>query len=315
MKNLIKGGREDLTRTERFLPIGFVQDKSTFPHALEFLNYACAHQVSQVELKYELALDERYNLRGPIAQQIRRVAEQNKISLSVHAPYDDGVSLGDVDADIKERTREQMRLCLEFAQKIGAKYITVHGGFYEIEHQQIVGDMLGRLDRVTVKDCVPYAEYRDLKNRTIDELGWLIDEAKPGGIKIALENFHDFSSFKVRFPIVPADFRECRAALGDTFYINFDSGHAHSTGIHISDFIEDVGVHNIIGTHLHDNDRLSDQHLPILKGTIDFPSFFEQYFLRGWNFPINLENKHSNDLLQSLAVVRSQNWEKWREAK
>ena len=304
-----------MTETTPQLPIGIVQDKYALPSALEFLNFACQTQVHYAEFKYELALDKSFNLRGPVAETIRRKAEQNNISLSVHAPYNDGVSLGDPDPEVKERTRDQMRSCLEFAGKIGARYITVHGGFFEIEPKQKVTDTLGKPNRFTVKDFVSVQEYADLKKRTIDELGWLIAEAKGYGVKIALENFHDFSSFKVRFPLVPQDFRECREALGDTFFINYDSGHGHSTGIHILDFIEGVGVQNIIGTHLHDNNQVADEHLPVLEGSIDFQSFFERYLQEGWTFPLNLENKNATDLLKSLEVVRGQNWKTWRAAK
>lgn len=286
--------------------IGFVQDKFAFPNALEFLELAVKKDVGHTEFKFEADLDAKFDLRGATAKNLRAIASANRINLSVHAPYNKGVSLGDVDPQIRSNTKKQMLNCLEFAEKIEAQYITVHGGFFEIEHQQSVTKSLGKPDRIRVKDLVSKASYGDLKKRTIDELGWLIEQGNKHGVKIALENFHDFSSFKVRFPLVPEDFQECRLALGDTFFINYDSGHGHSTGIHIVDFIEQLGVENVVGTHLHDNNEKADLHLPIFQGTVDFTAFFERYKQEGWNFPLNLESKNYQDLMAGLQVLEQQ---------
>ena len=115
----------------------------------------------------------------------------------------------------------------------------------------------------------------------------------------ALENFHDFSNFKVRYPIIPEDFKEIGEVLGDSFSINYDTGHGHSTGIHILKFIKAIGVSNIMGTHLHDNHQLGDEHLPIYQGTVDFDAFFRAYKENHWDFPLNIEVKNLEDLLQS----------------
>ena len=275
----------------------------------------CDMGVSFVELKYEVVLDRRFSLRGRLAQQIKEKANKHRIGLSVHAPYDDGVSLGDPDEQIQLNTREQMRRSLQFASEIGARYLTVHGGFFEIDHQPLVAQTMGQPNRVTVKQLVSEGQYNALKARTINELRWLIAEGSQYGVKIALENFHDFSTFKVRFPITPQDFQECREALGDAFFITYDSGHGHSTGIHIVDFVRALGIENIIGTHLHDNNQLGDQHLPIFKGTIDFKSFFEHYLTEEWQFPLNIETKNYVDLIKSYETLKNLDWQSWEGVK
>ncbi|HAI52153.1 MAG TPA: hypothetical protein DCL99_02520 [Firmicutes bacterium] len=283
--------------------IGIVQDKYAFPDALHFLELGKRLGAQHLELKFELNLDAQYNLRGPTALEIRKKAEQHRISLSVHAPYDDGVNLGAADSETWAETRRQMMACLHFADKIGAQYITVHGGHFEIEPQTIVAETLGQPNRVTVRQRADQAEFAALKARTLEELSWLVGEGSRLGIKVALENFHDFSTFKVRFPLNPEDFQECLAAVSG-LYVNYDSGHGHSTGLHILDFIHGIGVKHIIGTHLHDNKRLGDEHLPLLQGTIDFASFFTSYLQENWAFPLNVEAKNLADLEASWAVLK-----------
>lgn len=287
--------------------IGLVQDKYAFPNALDFLDLGCKMGANHVEFKFEMDLDQKYNLRDKLASQIRLKAEKHQISLSVHAPYNDGVNLGDVDPSVCAETKKQMQACLQFAEKIGALYITVHGGFFETEHQPIVAETLGRADRVTVKECVAQEKYEALKDRTIEGLIWLVKEAKHYGVKVALENFHDFSTFKVRFPLTPEDFAECKARVGEDLFAIYDSGHGHSTGIHIVDFIRAIGIENILGTHLHDNNQLADDHLAISEGTVDFASFFATYRSEKWGFPLNVEAKNLTDLQKSFGILRQLN--------
>lgn len=85
--------------------IGIVQDKYAFPDALHFLELGKRLGAQHLELKFELNLDAQYNLRGPTALEIRKKAEQHRISLSVHAPYDDGVNLGAADSETWEEDR------------------------------------------------------------------------------------------------------------------------------------------------------------------------------------------------------------------
>lgn len=271
--------------------IGIVQDKRVFPNAEEFLHLGYEIGARHVEFKYEARLDQPYNLRGEMAARLREFAQAKGITFSVHAPYDQGISFGDPSPEVQALTKQRMLECLEFAEKIGAAYITVHGGAVDVEPDEEVKAQIGAPNRITIRNKVSKHVFAELKERTFTDLAWFIAQGQARGIVIAVENFHDFSFSKLKFPILPADFVELREVLGDSFSINFDSGHAHSTGIQILDFISKVGVEHIIGTHLHDNHQLSDEHLPIFAGTVDFPSFFKSYQELDWQFPLNIEIK------------------------
>lgn len=284
--------------------IGVVQDKYAFPNALEFLEMARELGADHAELKYELKAELEQQLSGETAKEIRSFAEVNSISLSVHAPYDDGVNFGDMSQIGQEITRQHMLACLDFCQLIGAQYITIHGGFYTIEPQPLVQKTLGKgSERIAIRSLVPKHDFLKLKDHVLQSFAWFKEEAEKRGLVMAIENLHDFSDFKVRFPITPQDLLECKDYLGPDIRINYDSGHAHSTDNHIVDFIQTIGPEFIIGTHLHDNDKSSDLHLPIFQGTVDFASFFQHYLNENWFFPLNIEAKNYNDLVDSVSTL------------
>ena len=286
--------------------IGIVQDKRSFPNPEEFLKLGYELGAQHVEFKYEARLDQAYNIRGEMAGRLREFAQEKGITLSIHAPYDQGISFGDPNPEVQAITRQRMLECLEFAEKISATYITVHGGSVEVKPEEEVKAGLGTPNRVTMRDKVSSTVFAALKERTFNDLAWFIREGRARGIVIAIENYHDFSFSRLRYPIIPSDFTECRQVLGDCFSINFDSGHAHSTGIHILDFISGVGPENIVGTHLHDNNQLTDEHLAIFAGTIDFAAFFRIYKESQWQFALNIEIKDRDRFFTCWDILKSQ---------
>jgi sugar phosphate isomerase/epimerase len=285
--------------------IGVVQDKICFSNAIDFLNLAHELECQWVELKYEAALDHQYGLRNEAGTKIKRLANLYGIGLSVHAPYNDGLNLGHPDRKVREKTREQMMACLEFCNIIGASYLTVHGGFYETEPNLLVGKK-GRInnERISIRDLVPKSHLDELKERVLTQIDWLIGETKKLDLVVALENLHDFSNFKVRFPVTPSDFLVCKKVLGDKIQFVYDLGHGHSTLFHINEFVDKVGDDRIAGTHLHDNNQIDDEHLPVGQGTVDFRGFLTKYIQNGWKFPLNIEVKSYSDLIASIKSLR-----------
>lgn len=286
--------------------IGIVQDKRAFPDPEVFFGLAMELGARHIEFKYEERLANQYGLKGETALRLRDMAQARGVTLSIHAPYDDGISFGDPRAEVNARTRQQMEDCLDFAHRIDARYITVHGGSVEVEPDYEVKAALGQPNRVTLRDKAPKATFEALKERTYKDLSWFIAEGRARDVAIALENYHDFSFFRLRYPILPEDFQECKQVLGEELFINFDTGHAHSTGIHILDFMNQIGPENILGTHLHDNHQFGDEHLPIFFGTIDFEAFFQAYHQGEWQFPLNIEAKDQQDLMISWHLLQAQ---------
>jgi sugar phosphate isomerase/epimerase len=281
-----------------YLTIGAVQEKRVFPDHAAFLSQVISWGFDSIEFKYEVRIDPDGMLRGGLGTRLGRIAHDHNIRVSVHAPYDDGMNLGTSDPSLLQETRKRVKYSIEFAQRVNAKHLTVHGGFLE----------LGKMhDSEEERGCRPYEIARqragekavsELKARIFEEVGRVMEYGAKRGIKVALENLHGFSRTRVRFPVTPQDFTECREALGKLSIV-YDTGHAHSTGLEPTEFISKVGPGDIIGTHIHDNDGTGDLHLPVGRGNIRFDHMLRDYVRLGWNFPLNIEVRSVEDFEES----------------
>ncbi len=285
------------------LLIGAVQEKRVFPSHYGFLDLAVSLGLKWVEFKYEERLDRDGTMRYGAGTRLGEYAAANNIEVSVHAAFDDGINLGTKNKELLHITRRRVRESVDFAERVNAKYLTVHGGFYSLGYA-----LTPRSENLLppfqqVREELGGKEFAGLKTRIYQEIGALREYAKQRGVVVALENLHGFSYDRTRFPVTPQDFFECQAALGDDLPLVYDSGHANSTGLTASEFILAVGLNNIVGAHIHDNDGTDDQHLSLGEGNIDFPQFFLDYVENGAAFPLNFELRFKKHFIESKKFV------------
>jgi len=290
---------------EKRLLVGAVQNKEAFPDFFAFLEKARDWGSRWVEFKYERELDPGGRMRNLAGEDLGRLAEKYGIPVSVHAPYNPGINFGALDREIRTETRERMKACLDFASRVKARYITLHGGYLTIEAESLPEETgSGQPPYLLIRQRIPGEEFENLKQRIFTELRLFMAQAAARGIPVALENLHGFSDVKARFPITPEDYNECRVKLGEGVCLVYDTGHGNSTGLHIMDYINRVGAGRIAGAHIHDNEGNEDQHLPPGKGNIDFPAFFSYYLSNGLSFPLNLEMRSEKDFELSRFSIR-----------
>ncbi|HHT53755.1 MAG TPA: sugar phosphate isomerase/epimerase [Clostridiales bacterium] len=98
-----------------------------------------------------------------------------------------------------------------------------------------------------------------------------IEAAKKAGIGIAIENMVDFRGNRRRYcGGDPEELIELVDIINDpSVGICIDTGHAHLSGIHVGSFIRMVGP-RLQCTHISDNNRDGDTHLPPFMGSIDW---------------------------------------------
>jgi len=165
-------------------------------------------------------------------------------SLSFHAPFMD-LSPGAVDSLVREATMNRINHVLDIAEVLRPKAIVCHSGYEKWRYAL-------KVDWWLEKSLLTWHAV----NKRASEIG----------VKIAIENI---------FEDEPSNLKMLMENMNsDNFGICFDTGHFNLfSKVRLEDWMEALNPH-IIELHLHDNDRTSDQHLPVSEGTFDFGKFF-----------------------------------------
>jgi sugar phosphate isomerase/epimerase len=170
---------------------------------------------------------------------------EHEPSLSVHAPFMD-LSPGAVDSRVREVTLQRFFHILEISEVLRPEAIVFHSGYEKWK----------------------YALHMDLwLEKSLMTWEPLNKKAAEIGVKVAIENI---------FEDEPANLKMLMEAMNsDNFGICFDTGHFNLfSKVPLGDWVSQLKPY-ILELHLHDNDRTSDQHLPVGDGIFDFRTFFE----------------------------------------
>jgi sugar phosphate isomerase/epimerase len=189
-------------------------------------------------------------------------------SLSFHAPFMD-LSPGAVDSKVREATIMRFSHMLDISDILKPKAIVFHSGYEKWK----------------------YALHIDLwLEKSLMTWQPLNERATTMGVRIAIENI---------FEDEPTNLKLLMEAMNsENFGICFDTGHFHLfSKVPLENWIAPLKPY-IIELHLHDNDRTSDQHLPVTEGTFDFKGFFE--LLGNKNCIYTLEAHSPQNVLKSM---------------
>jgi len=194
-------------------------------------------------------------------------------SLSIHAPFMD-LSPGAVDARVRDATLNRFFHVLDIAEILKPKAIVFHSGYEKWKYALNIDLWLEK-----------------------SLLTWQPLNAKAAGmgVKIAIENI---------FEDEPANLRMLMEKMNsDNFGICFDTGHFNLfSKVPLETWISALKPY-FIELHLHDNDKTSDQHLPIGDGIFDFKRFFE--LIRDKNCIYTLEAHSKQSVLRSMTSLQT----------
>ena len=227
-------------------------------------------------------LEERINpeigLGGEILDQFRwpgfkktaRILKEEGLNCTIHAPFTD-LSLGAIDKKVRKVSIERMRKALEIANLFEARSLVCHTGF---DHRHYNGS-------------------EDLwKKNALESLVALLEYATPFNIPIMIENV---------FELTPEIHREIfRAIKSPLLGFCLDIGHINvfsKTGL--DRWLTDIGD-RLGQLHLHDNNGVHDDHLPIGHGILDFDSLFSWLHVHRKSPIITLEPHEKEGVIPAL---------------
>jgi sugar phosphate isomerase/epimerase len=224
---------------------------------------------------WEIVSDGNYRLENPDCfGKIQEVLSTTHLGASVHAPYGD-LNLATLNDPIWKESIRQLCSCIEHAAPLTDR-VTIHPGYISP-----IGKMMP--EKVWA-----------LQKEALRQIGRCATE---NGVLACLENMISFKEFLCRFPEELIGMTEGIEGVGMTF----DFGHANTVG-KVSDFLRYVDRANHI--HIHDNHGLSDEHLTLGAGTIDWATVGKAIASRYKGGRIVIEGRSIEEAKKSLAVFR-----------
>ena len=222
----------------------------------------------------EILGDGNYNLDDPACfKRIEEVIASTKLGITVHAPFGD-LNLATLNDPIWHESIRQVCTCIEHASKITDR-VTIHPGYLS---------PVGKL--------MPQKAW-ELQKEALRQIG---KYAADRGVLACLENMIGVKEFLCRLPDELIGMTEGIEGIGMTF----DFGHANTMGM-VNDFLPRVSKASHI--HIHDNNGLSDQHLALGDGTIDWAKVGNA-IARDYSGVVVVEGRSIEEAKKSLPVFR-----------
>jgi len=207
-----------------------------------------------------------------IEREFRELAPSYDLEYSAHSPMSD-INIGSLNQRMREAALQELIAGLGAAGRMGMDVYTVHPGFMT---------PLGFVAPDKVKETV---------RSSLRRLEAVSNEL---GVRIALENM----------PRSPFSMATTPAALAELMEdldigICFDIGHAHTSGL-VDEFL--ALKDRFINVHVHDNRGETDEHLPVGKGTVDFPRLLRG--LEGYRGRYVIEARGLEDAVAGQQALR-----------
>lgn len=254
-----------------------VSDHPSFEVPLKtWLDFSSKLSVDVVELKLD-----RLELLSALSTTDKLSAVKNLLNsysfeYFVHAPSID-VNLASINPDLSRFSERAVLRAVNFAAETNADLLVSH---------------VGRLSRDYPRKFIE----KSVKNAA-SSLKTLVRFASELGVIFTIENDHRSTD-----QVLAGYPEQIEFLIEDVgCKLTFDVGHANTMG-KIRDFLElDEFIANV---HLHDNNGVTDAHLSIGKGNIDFTRMFKE--MKDWQNqkPLIIECHSSAGLIEGLDFVR-----------
>jgi len=191
----------------------------------------------------ELSDSGNHALNPKLVERLQELRASYTLNFSIHAPYAD-TNLSADDDLIREWILKRIRASIRFASELEARCVVVHPGW------------------TTAVDRFMMGRAWDLNIRS---LNWLLRYAEEYGVSLLIENVPQ----SMPYLMVTVDdfqmfFDEMELQMGMTL----DVAHANLQG-EVYEFMRRLPA-KIRHMHVSDNNGVSDQHLPIGDGGIDW---------------------------------------------
>ena len=199
-----------------------------------------------------------------------------------------GMQWDDYNYPLWDYTWENNHRCVEITKILGAEWMVMHPT--NLPHD-------------------PCYSRKKAREENLRYLAPFIDDAKKHGVGIAVENMVDFRGSRRRYcGGDPEELIELVDMINDKAVgICIDTGHANQAGIHVGSFIRMAGD-RIKATHIDDNNREGDSHLPPFFGNIDWQDTMQALkdinYQGDFSFELANQNFHGETVYNWYRFIR-----------
>jgi sugar phosphate isomerase/epimerase len=223
---------------------------------------------------WEIVGDGNYKLDRPECfRRIEEVITSTNLGITVHAPYGD-LNLATLNDPIWHESIHQICTCIEYASRITDR-VTIHPGYLS---------PLGKF--------MPQKVW-ELQKEALHQIGKFAVEHS---VLACLENMIGIKEFLCRLPEELLGMTEGIEGIGMTF----DFGHANTIG-KVNDFLPHMGRASHL--HIHDNHGMSDEHLALGDGTINWETVGKK-ISSDYSGVIVIEGRSIEEAKKSMTVYR-----------
>jgi sugar phosphate isomerase/epimerase len=208
----------------------------------QFLEFLTDVGLDHLELKREYLAG---HPDAPAPAEIRRLAAEYDVSVTLHAPFRDW-NIGSFNDAARRESVARVQATLDDAATIGADAVVVHGGSVPRRYPEWVREQAADHARQSLRECAAYAADVD--------------------VRLCLEN-QPFSDDKRRYTVSPDALGDALAgvpASDDHLGVTLDVGHAKANGHDWRAYVDRFGD-RITVCHLHDNNGTGDHHDPLTE--------------------------------------------------
>jgi len=245
-------------------PIFVCADQSPFGPTEKLISMVAGLGFSGIEWHENSALEEWSSPEA--SEKIRADMRKRELLNQYHGPFQDSFDLGQVDGVM--RTSDSVALVLahvlDRADRLDARVVTTHLG-----------------------TCAPGADRAEAMCNIAEGIRQIVPQLEGRRIRLALEN-HTGVFLDSPLGDCPEDFDWLFSNIQSEWVgQNIDIGHAHIQG-QIEEFLSRP-LDRLMNVHMHDNDRSSDQHLPMGKGTVEWKDVLKRLSASCYSGPLTFE--------------------------
>lgn len=213
-------------------------------HLLDHPLEEVSHKLVQLETRYIEIADSGYHALNPRrVERLQELKASYDLEYSIHAPYAD-TNLSADDDLIREWILKRIRYSIRFANELEAKCVVVHPGW------------------TTATDRFMKGKAWELNLRS---LHWLNRYSSDYGVPLLIENVPEPTPYLL---ITVDDFELFFHEQEIAMNMVLDVAHANLNS-EVYRFLKNHGD-KIMHIHVSDNNGITDQHLPIGEGVINW---------------------------------------------